>query len=208
MIDVLWVDYDSRKKWATVRGKCEPSVLVKCIKKMGKAADVVSYSKDPTASSTGDDKSCHAKGKQKAPSASCDSNDDDDDVEESVKDDFDPSQDKNQHHYMHDGYAAPPPKVDESVCRDEFCPIHRRSSANVAAAGMNNGSAFWNHRMGAFRGAPQSPASYGQFGMPPPQHGYGYPPPPPAGYGFCPDQGESTANFFRDQNPAGGCKTM
>nr|GMD77537.1 hypothetical protein Iba_chr13cCG4290 [Ipomoea batatas] len=122
---------------------------------------------------------------------------------------------------MHEDYAAaaPPPKVDESVCRDEFCPIHRRSSANMAAPGMNNGSAFWNHRMGAFRGPPpsyghfgmpppQSPASYGQFGMPPPQHGYGYPPPPPAGYGFCPDQGESTANFFRDQNPAGGCKTM
>nr|GLL43940.1 hypothetical protein Itr_chr13CG05270 [Ipomoea trifida] len=115
---------------------------------------------------------------------------------------------------MHDGYAAPPPKVDESVCRDEFCPIHRRSSANMAAPGINNGSAFWSHpssRMGAFRAPP--PPSYGQFGMPASANygqsqAYGYPPPAPAGYGFCPDQGESTANFFRDQNPAGGCKTM
>lgn len=210
MIDVVEVDYDSRKKWATVRGRCDPCVLVKCIKKMGKIAVVVSYCKDPT-SSVGD-KSCHAKGKEKASSASRDNDDDgDDDVDGGVKDGLDQSKEKKQQrHYMRGDYV-PLPKVDESVCRDEFCPIHRIGSANMAAAAGMNGSMYWHHpvgtRMGAFR--PPPPPCYGQFGMPPPPpHPCGYHPPPPPGYGFCPDQVESTASFFREENPAGGCNTM
>ncbi|RAL38372.1 hypothetical protein DM860_002350 [Cuscuta australis] len=206
--DVFSVKYDSITKWATVRCNCEPSVLVESIKKMGKLAKVV----DPAQfhASAGDNnksddnnngsKCCDSKGKSRENESPACSGGDDGCFKRS-------GGSKKEKHA-----CAPLPPVDESICRDQFCRLHRRPGNGL------DGSLFWNQSgpIGPGFGVPPQPYP------PPPSYGYyGHPgvmpPPQPPGYGLYPaaiQMGMPGARLefpfcsMYDQNPTHGCNTQ
>ncbi|XP_075076371.1 uncharacterized protein LOC142163022 [Nicotiana tabacum] len=128
---VLDVSYDPKTKLATIRGKFDPFMLTKTITKSGKTAELISYNKNPlheaqsSTSRNSNDKGKAKVSEQKRNECRRGSKNDDDDSDHDIHrcEDFVSTKDKK----YHKAQAYEPPKgVDEAICRDRYCKIHRR----------------------------------------------------------------------------------
>ncbi|KAM3308344.1 hypothetical protein P3S67_010088 [Capsicum chacoense] len=160
---VLEVYYDPKTNLATIRGNFDPLMVIEAIKRKGKHAELISYSKNPlydhqahNSTSRNSNKEeaaayCNTKDKGKAKvgdnnkrnehcwngsnsSSSDDENSNDDNhihecedyvsAKNSKCEDFVSNKNKKKYHKA-EAYV-PPKGVDEAICRDRFCKIHRR----------------------------------------------------------------------------------
>ncbi|KAK4338745.1 hypothetical protein RND71_043232 [Anisodus tanguticus] len=145
---VLEVSYDPTTKLATIRGKFDPLMIIEAIKEKGKKAELISYSKHPlheAHNSTSRNSNHHhnfektqnAHNKEEAAAYYKDKGkakvgDDKkrnehwwNSSEDNKKcEDFVSTKNKKKYHKA-EAYVAPQ-GVDESICRDRYCKIHRR----------------------------------------------------------------------------------
>ncbi|MCD7468011.1 hypothetical protein HAX54_005796 [Datura stramonium] len=176
MLGVLEVSYDPKTNLATIRGKFDPLLLTEAIRKKGKNAELISYSKNPlydqahngstsrnsnhphhfdktdqnaninkaeaAAAYCTKDKGKAKVGDDKKRNEHCWNSSDDENSDDhndhihqcedyvsaknkKYSEDFVSTKNKKKSHKA-EAYVAPK-GVDESICRDRFCKIHRRS---------------------------------------------------------------------------------
>ncbi|TMX04532.1 hypothetical protein EJD97_007860 [Solanum chilense] len=128
---VLEVCYDPRTNLATIRGNFNPLMLIEAIKKKGKKAELISYSKNPLSHNSRNFKeaaNCHTKdykGKAKVcDDTNCWNSSDDETCDDNVPSKNEDFVSKKKYHKA-EAYVAPQ-GVDPRICRDHYCKIHRR----------------------------------------------------------------------------------